>query len=108
VATTRRMSARRLAIALWTVLAVVVWNVVFDHVIVVAGREYLAAAVIAAGRGGPYARADQWMQPAATRGLWLASAASAAVLAVGLAAIRLASRTPRKQPTSTSSGRRGT
>jgi hypothetical protein len=81
-----------LATALWVALAIIVWNVVFDHVIVVAGREYLAAAVIAADRGGPYARAGEWMQPAATRGFWIASAASAAVLAVGLWAIRFASR----------------
>src|SRR5512135_2322513 len=94
------MSARRLAILLWIALAVIVWNVVFDHVIVVAGREYLAAAVIAADHGGPYARAEEWMKPAATRGFWIASAVSAAILVVGLAAIRLASRAPRKEPTS--------
>ena len=101
MATTRHMSARRVAVGLWIALAVIVWNVVFDHVIVVAGREYLAAAAIAAGHGGPYARVDQWMQPAATRGFWIASAASAAVLVVGLTAIRFASRTPRKPSTST-------
>ena len=37
-----------LARGLWIVWAIVVWNVVFDHVIVVAGREYLAAAIVAA------------------------------------------------------------
>jgi hypothetical protein len=54
--------------------------------------------VIAADRGGPYARAEEWMQPAATRGFWIASAASAAVLALGLGAIRFASRV--RKPTS--------
>jgi hypothetical protein len=29
----------RIALVLWTVWAVPAWNVVFDHVIVVAGRE---------------------------------------------------------------------
>lgn len=86
------MTARRLALVLWIVLAVVVWNVVFDHVIVVAGREYLAAAVSAAGSGRPYARVDEWMRPAKARGFWIASAASAAILIAGLGAIRLASR----------------
>jgi hypothetical protein len=92
------VSARRLAIALWIALAIIVWNVVFDHVIVVAGREYLAAAVVAADRGGPYARVEEWMRPAATRGFWIASAASAAVLVLGLGAIRFASRV--RKPTS--------
>ena len=61
--------AARLADALWIAWAVIVWNVVFDHVIVVAGRRYLNAADIAAESAGPYARIDDWMRPAATRAL---------------------------------------
>ena len=64
----------RIAPALWIAWAVVVWNVVFDYVIVVAGREYLAAAVPAALAAGPYPRMDDWMGPAITRGLWMATA----------------------------------
>ena len=45
-----------LAMAFWIAWAVVVWNVVFDHVIVVAGRQYLNAAGIAAQGSGAYAR----------------------------------------------------
>ena len=80
----------RIATALWIVWAFVVWNVVFDHVIVVAGREYLRAAVLAARGGGPYACMDDWMRPAITHGLWLATAASAVILVVGFGAIRRA------------------
>jgi hypothetical protein len=79
----------RIATALWIVWAIVVWNVVFDHVIVVAGREYISAATIAA-RGGTYARMDDWMRPAVERGLWIATATSATILLVGFAAIRRA------------------
>lgn len=86
--------AARIARALWTAWAVVVWNVVFDHVIVVAGRAYLSAAVRAARGGGPLVRMDDWMRPAVTRGLWIASAAAAAMLVAGLTAIALAARTP--------------
>src|ERR1700730_18741943 len=43
----------RLALALWIAWAVLVWNVVFDQVIVLAGREYIQAA-LAAG-AGPFA-----------------------------------------------------
>jgi hypothetical protein len=81
--------SRRIALTLWIVWAVLVWNVVFDHVIVVAGRAYLTAAYHAAQGGGPYARMDDWMRPAVTHGLWLASAASAAILLVGVTALRL-------------------
>lgn len=77
----------RLAAALWIAWAIVVWNVVFDQVIVLAGRRYIVAAIAAAQRGGTYARIDDWMQPARGRGLWLATAAAAVVLLVGLVAI---------------------
>jgi hypothetical protein len=81
----------RFAAALWIVWAIVVWNVVFDHVIVVAGRDYVRAALVAAHGTGPYARMDDWMRPAMARGLWIATGASAMILLVGLAAIRRAS-----------------
>ena len=79
-------SARRAA--LWIVWAIVVWNVVFDHVIVAAGREYLRAALAAAQGTGPYAHMDTWMRPAITRGLWIATGAAGMILLVGFAAIR--------------------
>ena len=69
------------------VWAVIVWNVVFDHVIVVAGRDYIAAAARAAALpAGPFANMDDWMRPAAARAGWIATAAGAAVLLVGFAA----------------------
>jgi len=82
----------RIARGLWIVWAILVWNVVFDHVIVVAGRAYIAAAV-AAANGGRYARMDDWMRPAITRGLWIATGSSALILLVGFAAIRYAAVT---------------
>src|SRR2546427_2538280 len=84
--------AARLAMALWVAWAVVVWNVVFDHVIVVAGRRYLNAAGIAAGGSGAYARIDDWMRPAVTRALWTATGAGAAILVIGFVSVRPASR----------------
>jgi hypothetical protein len=76
--------AMRLALGLWIAWAVVVWNVVFDHTIEVAGRTYLYAAGLAAQRGGPYARIGDWMGPAVFTGLWNASIAAAVILALGL------------------------
>jgi hypothetical protein len=80
------------------VWAVVVWNVVFDHVIVSAGREYIVAAELAiSGRGSAaphFENMDDWMRPALWRALWTATASASAILAVGLSTIHLATRTP--------------
>jgi hypothetical protein len=96
----------RIATALWIVWAIVVWNVVFDHIIVVAGREYLVAAIGAAHGTGPYARMDDWMRPAIARGLWIATAASSLILLVGFAAIRRAAvtRNPAKAGSHSTTG----
>src|SRR5206468_3106328 len=89
--------AARLARVLWIVWAVVVWNVVFDHVIVSAGRRYIAAAELAV-QGTPsvpphFENMDDWMRPAVTRALWTATASASAVVAIGFPLIHLAART---------------
>jgi hypothetical protein len=86
-------SSARLALGLWITLAVIVWNVVFDHVVVVAGKSYITAAALAASGSGAYARMDDWMRPAVTRGLWTASLFALALLAIGLTGVRAATRT---------------
>jgi hypothetical protein len=90
VATLRQpRTAARIARALWIAWAVIVWNVVFDRVIVVAGRNFVAAAGRAAAvPAGPFANMDDWMRPAVTRGFWMATTAGAVVLFTGLAAVR--------------------
>jgi hypothetical protein len=82
--------------------AVIVWNVVFDHVIVVAGRSYIGAAAAAAMASGHYARMDDWMRPAVTEGLWAATASALAILLVGFGLIGHASaaRQPGRSPQS--------
>ena len=96
----QRRTAVRLARALWVAWAVVVWNVVFDHVIASAGRSYLytAARITAesARAGHPvYVKMDDWMRPAVRRAFWTATAAAAAILVTGFAAIRAAARASR-------------
>ena len=85
--------AARIARALWIVWAIVVWNVVFDRVIVVAGRDYIAAAEAASRSvpvGGAYLSPGGWMRPAVSRGLCIASASAAVLLLVGLVSVRFA------------------
>jgi len=84
--------AVRFAAGLWIAWAVIVWNVVFDHVIVVAGRSYVAAAGRAARAAGPFARMDDWMRPAVTHGFMLASLSALVLLAIGFSGIRAATR----------------
>jgi hypothetical protein len=84
------VNRRRAAAWLWIVWAFVVWNVVFDRVIVEAGREYVRVADAAAKAGGPYARIDDAMRPARSRALWLATASAGVILVVGFAAVRRA------------------
>ena len=93
---TKFMISRRLALALWTVWAILVWNVVFDHALEVAGKHYVPAAGAAAAAGGPYVRIDDWMRPALAWGLWTASAAAGVVTIVGLAAVRFAASRERR------------
>jgi hypothetical protein len=88
--------AARLARVLWAVWAVVVWNVVFDRVLVLAGREFVHTASVSARESGRFLHAAEWMRPAIAHGLILATAAAAAILIVGLVAVPIASR--RSQP----------
>jgi hypothetical protein len=87
-----KRSRVRLAATLWILWAVVAWNVVLDQTIVLAGRRYVVAAIGAAQGAGAYLLIDDWMRPAVTRGLWLATAAAAAILGVGFLSLRLATR----------------
>ena len=85
----------RVALALWIVWAFLAWNVIFDHVLVVAGREYIAAATRAAfSTTTPhrYENMDAWMRPAVWRGLWIASLSAAAILVSGVGLVRAAAR----------------
>ena len=85
------LRAARLARALWILWAVLLWNVVFDRVIVVAGRSYIAAAGrAAASADAPRANMDDFMRPAVARGVWMATAAGGSVLLVGLAGVYIA------------------
>jgi predicted secreted protein len=82
--------AARVARALWIAWAVIVWNVVFDQVIVRAGQRLIDEA----GRAAIGINLDDFMRPAVTRGLWLATLAASAILLVGLSSIRLTTRPP--------------
>lgn len=87
----------RIARVLWVAWAIVVWNVVFDRVIVVAGREYIRAAIESASTGGPRPRMDDFMRPAIPHGVRVSSASALAILMIGWPLIAYASRAERLQ-----------
>jgi hypothetical protein len=95
----------RLAIALWIVWAFAVWNVVFDRVLVLAGRRYVHAAAVSAGQSNAFIRIADWMRPAVWRGFWAATAAGTLILVTGLVAVGVAARR-RRALTSSESPRR--
>jgi hypothetical protein len=78
---------RRVAVWLCVLWAFVVWNVVFDRVIIEAGREYVRTADAAARGAGPYARIEDTMRPARSRALWLATLSAGVILVAGFLAI---------------------
>jgi len=79
---------RRVAVWLWVALAFVVWNVVFDQVIIDAGRHYIDIANASAESTGPYLNIEDTMRPARSRALWLATASAGAIAVVGFWALR--------------------
>jgi hypothetical protein len=82
----------KLAAVLWLVLAFLVWNVVFDRMLVLAGRRYSHAAAVAARQGEPYLTIDDWMRPAIHQAVIAASGSAALVGAIGLMGLTLAAR----------------
>jgi hypothetical protein len=84
--------ARQLAVSLWILWAIVVWNVVFDRVLVLAGRQYVYTASVAARESGRYLRVGDSMGPAIARGVRLASASALGILAAGFVLIPVAVR----------------
>ena len=80
------------AAILWVVFALVVWNVVFDRVLVLEGRRYVFAAATAADTHHPYVLAEPWMRAAQVRGVKLATAIAAPIALCGLLAVKFAAR----------------
>jgi hypothetical protein len=72
-----------------------VWNVVFDRILVIAGRRYAYAAAQAVREGRGYLRIDDWMRPAITHGVHVATIAAVGIAAFGLSAVAIAKRLDR-------------
>lgn len=78
------------AVVLWLVFAFLVWNVIFDRLIVLAGRRYSHDATVLYRTTGTYLRIDDVMRPAIAHGALVASLSAGAIAIAALVLIRLA------------------
>jgi hypothetical protein len=91
---------RLLALGLWLVLAIVVWNSIFDEAVNEAAHRYIEAATEAARAGQPLVSMDAIMRPAIAHGAWTATAWGVLTLAVGVAGLVWSVRRERRTRTS--------
>lgn len=85
-----RRRAVTAAVVLWLVFAFLVWNVIFDRLIVLAGRRYSHDATVYFRTTGKYLRIDDVMRPAIRNGALVASLSAGAIAVAALVLIRLA------------------
>ena len=80
------------AVVLWLLFAAVVWNVIFDRLIVLAGRRYSHDAYVLYRSTGRYLLINDVMRPAMAHAVRIASVVAGAIAVVALIAIRFAAR----------------
>jgi len=84
--------SRRAAGLAWAALVVVLWNGVFDGVVIQSGRDYLTQQALHQQGRGPMVTIPGVMRPGIVRGFWLATLVAGGVAAVGAAAFWFAAR----------------
>jgi ABC-type Fe3+ transport system permease subunit len=93
----RRWRVRfRAALVAWAAFAVVVWNVVFDAVVIQSGRDYLTLQALHQKGEGPAVTIPQIMYPGVAHGAQVATLAGGAVAACGACAVWLVARRRRR------------
>jgi hypothetical protein len=80
---------QRFAVGLWLVLVALLWNGIYDLVLVRGVKEYLFRAALAAAGRGPQTPIAQVMDVAVYEAVWIATFWASAVLLAGLCTIRL-------------------
>jgi hypothetical protein len=79
---------QRVAVGLWLVLAVALWNGIFEMIVVRGVKEYLyRAALFDAGRG-PFTPVAQIMDPAIYHATWVATLWASVVVLAAMTTIR--------------------
>jgi hypothetical protein len=87
---------RRAALIAWGILALVIWNVVFDTAVIQAGRDYLSRQALHQQGRGPAVTIPEVMRPAVARGAVVATLSGGAVAGFGAIAIAFAAARRRR------------
>jgi hypothetical protein len=88
---------RRAAVLAWSVLLVVLWNVVFDGAVIQSGRDYLTQQALHQQGRGPAVTIPGVMRPGIARGFWLATLVTGGAGALGAVLFWAAGRQRRRQ-----------
>jgi hypothetical protein len=84
--------ARRAAVVAWAACAAVVWNVVFDAMVIRSGREYLTLQALHQQGRAPAVTIRDIMDPGVARAAKTATLSGGGVGAAGLIAVWLTAR----------------
>lgn len=84
---------QRVAVAAWIVLAIALWNAIFEMMVVRGVKDYLFRAALHDAGRRPFTAIAEVMDPAIVQATWVATLWTAVVLLAALLTIRLLSRT---------------
>jgi hypothetical protein len=82
----------RLAIWIWVILAVVIWNGIYDVLLTRSTKDYLLRAALHDAGRGPAVTISEAMHVAVRDAIWVASLWAGIVLLAGLVTMRLVRR----------------
>jgi hypothetical protein len=81
---------QRIAVALWVVLGVMLWNGIFEMQVVRGVKEYLFRAALHDAGRGPLMSIPQVMDPAIEHATWVATLWTSIILLAAMVTLRLA------------------
>ncbi|HYU78221.1 MAG TPA: hypothetical protein VEK56_04505 [Vicinamibacterales bacterium] len=87
---------RRLVLAVWAALAFVIWNVVYDREVSLAGAEFTRTQVQRYQRGEPVASINAAFRPRVAHAAQIASIWGGGVLTTGIVLSKIAERQSRR------------
>ena len=96
----RLSPAERIAIWLWLIIAVVVWNGIYDVLLTRGAKEYLFRAALHEAGRGPFVPMAHVMDLTVRDAVWISTLWSSVILLAALVTLRLIRR--EKLPTSKS------
>ena len=88
---------QRILIGVWIVLAVALWNALFEMMVVRGVKQYLFQAALHDAGRRPFARIADVMDPAIYNATWVATLWTSVILLAALTTIRLLAR-PAPEP----------